>query len=279
VPTAPVVFPHDLYPAFAPLPAPMADHLLLLEVRQYRHRPSKRPASQEMVKAVLERISRARPLVYEYLRPFVAADKKRQQRGESRSFPNPEWLLETLAQYTPQPVRNSEATLDFWQKKGLLRREKTRGLLDITSVAALLIARLAEENLQRSWLPSFLEATEPYWWWYGRASPHASIQAIPVPFAPGLPGSLVVWTPWQGAMWENHWQSIEGDYLYRWAAAPTVQDLLVWVEDVPRKILAVQDDALFGRPPVQAVLLQEARNDVLTHIVQKGMCHAAGSNQ
>jgi hypothetical protein len=274
VPTAPIVFPSHLYPALAPLPAPMANHLLLLEERQYRRRPSKRPASQEMAKAVLERIDRARTLVYEYLRPFVAADRKRQQRGESRAFPNPEWLLETLAQYTPQPVRNSEATLDFWQKKGLLRREKTRGLLEITSVAALLIARLAEGNLQRSWLPSFLETTEPYWWWYGRVSPNAPIQAIPAPIPSTLPASLVVWTPWRGAIWENHWQSIEAEYLYRWAAAPTVQDLLVWEEDAPRKILAAQDDSLFGRPSVQAVLLQEASNDVLTRIVQKRMFHA-----
>ncbi len=270
----PIVFPSQLYPAFAPLPVPIANHLLLLQERQYRRRPSMRPASEEMIQTVLDNICQARTLVYEYLRPFVMADKKRQQRGEGRAFPHVEWLLETLAQYSPGLVRNSTETLDFWQKKGLLRREKTRGLLEITSVAALLIARLAEGKLQRNWLPSLLEADEPHWWCYGRTSPDAPLQAIPVPIAPSFPSSTIVWTPWQGAIWEeDQWQIIVGgDYLYRWTSSPSVTDMLIWDEEVPGKILACQHDPLFGRPTVQRVLLQEAEYDVLTRIVKKGIC-------
>lgn len=270
----PIVFPSRLYPAFAPLPVPIANHLLLLQERQYRRRPSMRPSSEEMIQTVLENIRRARALVYEYLRPFVLADKKRQQRGESRTFPQAEWLLETLAQYTPGLVRNSVETLDFWQKKGLLRREKTRGLLEITSVAALLMARLAEGKLQRNWLPSLLEADEPHWWCYGRISPDASLQTVPIPIPPSFPASTVVWTPWYGATWEEEqWQIVVGgEYLYRWADSPSTADLLIWDEELPGKILACQHDSLFGRPSVQKVLLQEARYDVLTRVVQKGMC-------
>lgn len=274
MPRIPIVFPSHLYPAFAPLPVPMANHLLLLQERQYRRRPSLRPTSEEMMQTVLENIRRARTLVYDYLRPFVMADKKRQQRGESRTFPQAEWLLETLAQYTPGVVRNSVETLDFWQKKGLLRREKTRGLLEMTSVAALLIARLAEGRLQRNWLPSLLEAEEPHWWCYGRSSPDAPLQAIPIPISSSCPTSLLVWTLWQGALWEEEgWQIIVGgDGLYRWAGSPSVADLLAWDEELPTKILASQHDPLFGRPLVQKVLLQEARYDVLTRVVKKGMC-------
>ncbi len=228
------------------------------------------------MQTVLEKIARARTLVYDYVRPFVMADKKRQQRGESRIFPQAEWVMETLAQYTPGLIRNSVETLDFWQKKGLLRREKTRGLLEITSVAALLIARLAEEKLQRNWLPSSLEADEPHWWCYGRSAPDAPLQAIPVPIPPSSsPPSLLLWTPWQGAVWEEEepWQIVVGgDGLYRWANSPSATDLLTWDEELPAKILAVQDDPLFGRPSVQEVLLQEVRYDVLTRVVKKGMC-------
>jgi hypothetical protein len=270
----PLVFPSRLYPAFAPLAVPIANHLLLLQQRQYRRRTSRRPAPEEMMQAVLEKVAWARNLVYDYLRPFVMADKKRQQRGESRIFPRAAWLLETLVQYTPGLVRNSVETLDFWQKRALLRREKTRGLLEITSVAALLIARLAEEKLQRNWLPSSLEADEPHWWCYGRAAPDAPLQAIPVPIPTSSPPSLLVWTPWQGALWEDEqWQIIVGgDGLYRWANSPSATAMLPWDEELPTKILAVQDDPLFGRPSVQEVLLQEVRYDVLTRVVKKGMC-------
>lgn len=269
----PIVFPTHLYPAFAPLPIPIANHLLLLQERQYRRRPSLRPQSQEMIQIVLEKICQARTLVYEYLRPFVMADKKRQLRGESRTFPQPEWLLETLSHYTPGLVRNSTETLDFWQKKGLLRREKTRGLLEITSVAALLMARLVEEKLQRNWLPSLLETSEPHWWCYGCGSPVAPLQAIPVPIPSSFPASTIVWTPWQGAIWEeDRWQIVVGeDYLYGWAGSPSVADLLIWDEELPGKILASQQDALFSRPSVQMVLLREARDDVLTRVIKKGI--------
>jgi hypothetical protein len=252
----------------------MADHLLLLEQRRYRHRPAQRPANHEMAHSVLERISQARTLVFEYLHPFVTADQKRQEHGESRSFPTVDWLLETLSQYTPGQIGNAEATLDYWQKRGLLRREKTRGLLAITSVAALLVARLAEETLQRNWLPSSLEETEPSWWCYGRPSPDMPIQAIPIPLSSDLPSSMALWTPWRGAIWDGTWRLLGETFLYRWANSPSLQDLLLWQQELPQKIQAVQHDSLFGRPSVQMVLVQEARSEVLFDITQKGMCHA-----
>lgn len=281
-------FPLRLYPAMAPLPVPMADHLLLQEERHYRRCPSRRPEPPEMIRTVLDRIRRARKDVFEYMHPFVQADQRRAQRGGSRSFPDPEWLLDALAQYSPSGQGgNAEATLDLWQKRGLLRREKTRGLLESTSVAALLITRLAEENRQRNWLPTSLEDGEPHWWCYGLVSPEEQAQAVPVPLTSSLPSSMVLWTPWAGALWEDQWpsraapgewgevtgaakeeqwRSFGGEYLYRWAGEPTLQDLLVW-DDLPHEILAVQNSPLFGRPAVQAVLKQEASNEVLERIV------------
>jgi hypothetical protein len=269
------VFPPTLYPAIAPLSAPMANHLLLQEERQNRQRPSRRPPPEMMVEAVLERIRRVRPVVFDYLHPFVIADTIRQREGKSRAFPRSDFLRETLAQYSPGQGEISEATLDYWQRRGLLRREQPRGLLDITSVAALLIARLVEGNRQRNWLPSEHKETEPFWWCFGRVAPDAPIQAIPVPIPAAFPASLVVWTPWRGVMWEDGWQGMSrrGEYFYWWARPPSAQDLLVWDEEISRKLLAVQHDPLFGRPSVQTVLLQEAMHDVLAYIVQEGLCH------
>jgi len=282
----PIAFPKYFYPAFAPLSAPMANHLLLQEARQYLRRPAQRPDDATLIATVLGKIVRASTIVYKYINPFVLADRKRQEQGGRAAFPTPDWLLETLAQYTPNNARNSEATLDFWQKRGLLRREKARGLLDITSVAALLIARLTERNLQKNWLPPGVPEREPYWWCYGCASPHDPIQSIPVPVPTTLPASMIVWTQWSGAPWDREWwredvlsykpggpQEWSGDRFYRFAGRPSPADLEIWEKEIPQKLQRVRDDVLFGREAVQIALLEEARRVVLERVIKKGLCH------
>lgn len=265
--TLSLTLPVSLYPAIAPLPAPMANHLLYQEARKYRRAISKRPADQEIIQTVLERIVRARIVVFEYMNPFVLADRKHQHH----TFPEPDWLLDALAQYAPNKKKNDLSTLDYWQKRGLLRREKMRGLLDITSVAALLVARLSDSNLQRNWLPSSISESEPRWWCYSRSAPGEPIQAVPLPFFdPLLPASLVVWTPWQGAGWEERWQRI-GEPFYQWAGAPLIRDLSLWDGEIPRKIQDIQNDPFFSRKAIQLIFLQEARQEILVRIVQKGV--------
>lgn len=264
-----LLFPDALYPAFAPLSIPVANHLLHQEEKRYRHRPRMRPTDEALIQTVLARIVRARGIVFEYLHPFLVADQKRQQRGESRRFPSPEFLLETLAEYTPNNTKKAEATLDHWQKRGLLRRDKARGILTITSVAALLIARLAEKYLQKNWLPLLLEEAEPRWWCYGSVSPEIPRQSLPIPLPSTFSNALVLWTPWQGACWEDQWKP-SGSHLYRWAGSPGLADLHVWDEELPRKILDLQHDPFFGRVRVQAVLLEEAKQSILEKIVKGG---------
>lgn len=281
-----IEFPVTLYPAFAPLSATMANHLLRQEERPYLRRPAQRPNDSELIHTVLGRIARAETIVYKYLSPFVLADQKRQESGARASFPSPEWLLETLAQYAPNRVRSADATLDYWQKRGLLRRERSRGLLDITSVTALLIARLTERNHQKNWLPPRIPEGEPYWWCYGRASPHDSIIQVPLPIPSTFPASMVCWTQLKGAPWDREWwrepvitQEPEGpgewsgDRFYRFAGTPSAADLAVWDEEISWKIQNAQEDSLYGREAVQIVLLEEARRAVLERVVQKGVCH------
>jgi len=268
-----VTFPRALYPACAPLPMPMANHLLLQEQRRYARRPTKRPSDDVIMHAVLEKISQARSIVYEFLNPFVRAEQNRMSRGESRTFPEMDFLLETLAHYTPGGIRNAEATVDFWQKRGLLRREKTRGALDITSVAALFIARLAEKDLQRNWLPSSLSDAEPRWWCAGVYAPHTPVHSFPQPLLSAPSRSLVLWTPWQGAAWEEQWYPLGDTHpsLCRWAQAPSARDVLVWDEALGRQLLLLQADAFLGRSGIQAAILEEASRDILDRVVRKGI--------
>ena len=141
---------------------------------------------------------------------------------------------------------------------------------DITSVAALLVSRISEGKLQKNWLPSSIDPSEPLWWCYGRSSPSAPVYPHPLPST--FQAALLLWTPWRGSMWEASWRrGEERSDLYRWGRSPTLQDLLVWDHEIPQKILNLQHDPLFGRERVQRVLLEEAQHDILTRIATRSM--------
>ncbi|MDQ2716226.1 MAG: hypothetical protein M3Z08_15070 [Chloroflexota bacterium] len=267
----PSTLPPHLYPAFAPLPLPLAEHLVLQEYRRSRRVVlAKRPHPEQVWASVLERVSKARRIAYEYMHPFVIVDTKRSKQGLVRTFPAGDWLLDTLATYTPEGKRNAGPTLDYWQKKGLLRRDKPRGLLDLNSVAALLVARIAEEEHQRNWLPSELPADEPAWWCYSQADPTAPIQPVPLSLSPTLAPTAVLWTPWPGAAWlSEEWQIIENQ-AFRWAGAvSTEHELAIWDRDLARTILAAQTHILTAQETVQAALMQEARHLILQRVARQ----------
>lgn len=263
--------PYSLYPAFAPLPIPIAEHLVLEEYRRYRRVvPSRRPRPEQIWASVGKRVSKARRLVYEYLQPFVAVDRKRCEQGLSATLLSSEWLLDALASYTPQGKRNAEPTLAHWQQRGLLRRDKPRGGFDITSVAALLVARVAEEEHQRNWLPSELAEEEPAYWCYSQAGPDAAVQPLPIPLPPSLPAATVLWTPWLGAVWLSDEWSIIGDLAYRWAGVlSTVQDLQVWDDDLATTIKTLRTNALICQETVQRILVREASRIILQRVAHR----------
>lgn len=267
----PPTLPPHLYPTFAPLPVPLAEHLVLQEYRRYRRvTPSKRPTASQMWARVCERVSRARTVAYEYMHPFVAVDKKRRDQGLAHTFPSPDWLLDALASYTPQGKRNAEPTLDYWQKKGLLRRDKPHGLLDLTSVAALLVARIAEEEHQRNWLTSELAEEEPTWWCYSQSRPDAPVEPVPLPLPPTLAVTTVLWTPWLGASWLSDEWSLIGNLALRWAGnLSSEQDLQVWDSELAMTITASRTNLLIGQETVQAALVQEASRLILERVAQR----------
>ncbi len=153
-----LALPECYYPQFAPLPVPMAKHLIREEYRWSRKKAETRRQTPEQIWATIEkRVRDARAIVYEYMNPFVIT-------GQPNPFPSTAWLLDTLADYTPKGKRNALQTVYYWQDKGLLRRDRPRGHLDPTNVAAFLVARIAEKEHQRNWLPAKLEKNEPYWW-------------------------------------------------------------------------------------------------------------------
>jgi hypothetical protein len=272
-----LALPPELYPAFAPLPVPLAQHLILQEYRRYRRVvPSRRPSPRQIWARVWERVSKARLVAYEYLHPFVVVEQRRRQQELPRLFPTAPWLLDTLATYTPEGKRNAEPTVDLWQQRGLVRREKPRGMLSLQSVAALLVTRIAEEEHQRNWLPSLLLPEEPDWWCYSQQGPTAPILPMPIPLPPTLAGTTLLWTPWLGATWQaDTWRSI-GLLALRWAGdIVSAHDLEEWDHELATTILRSQTHLLIGQQSIQTALVQEASRLVLERVAHQVDAHTA----
>jgi len=244
-----LALPECYYPQFAPLPVPMAKHLIREEYRWSRKKAETRRQTPEQIWATIEkRVRDARAIVYEYMNPFVIT-------GQPDPFPSTTWLLDTLAGYTPEGKRNALQTVYYWQGKGLLRRDRPGGHLDPTNVAAFLTARIAEKEHQRNWLPAKLEKNEPYWWCYSQKGPDASIEYTPLPLPANLPPATFLWTPWIGAPWfSKEWQ-VFGDKAARWAGVISYeQEIKVWDDDTAMKIVGLRDEGFVKEEDIRSMI-------------------------
>jgi hypothetical protein len=268
-----IKIPTRLYPAFAPLPVPFAQHLVVQEYRRQRRIATrKRPMPPEPLpevfwQTVLARVQRARSIVFEVMHPFVQADAHNRRRGRDLSFPDSEWLLDMLANYTPagrEPKEWTALNLKHWVKRGLLIREWELGPFDQTSVAAFLIARIAEEIYENKWLPSDMGATEPRWWCYGQSSPAAEIVSVPVPLPEVLPSSMLLWTTWHGAIWQSEEWRVIGSVACCWASVNSSEEAVAaWDKEIVAEIQKALQYIPFGKQAVHDILLAEARKILL----------------
>jgi hypothetical protein len=289
-----------MFPLYAPLSRPMIEHLVLLECQQYRRAViSSWPEREEIWKRVLERVTRARTDVCEYMDIFVRDDIKRAQEGAERAFPDDNWILDQLAAYSPANIKMTQKALEGWQARNILRREQARGLWRLDDVAALLIMRIVNVTHQKAWLPSEIPPDEPRWWAFGKDAPDAPIQSIPIPLAGGEGNPpLFLWTPRIGASWDSQWQRHHGISV-RWSRPfVSADEVAVWHNEYAKEIRWIfgrgslvsatelrlsQTGILMPRPAVQAVvrasierimrdveqaLLREAENLILEEQAQ-----------
>lgn len=263
--TLSLALPEYLYPAFAPLPIAFANHLVLLEHRLSRRKAVSRQLSPERLwKIVEERVRLARALVYEYMNPFVRVEQYRISRGLPRRFPEEAWLLDALATYTPDGTRYSPATIELWQKKRLLRREKPRGMFELDSIAALLITRIAEGEHQRSWLPSELSTEEPLWWCYEQSGLDAARRPVALPLSTMPTETSLLSTPWLGASWLSQEWRVFHNVALRWNGhISSLQELEQWDPELAKEIAQWRSHILLGRSIVQETLLREASSLIL----------------
>lgn len=277
-----ILIPERLYPAFAPLPVPFAQHLVVQEYRRQRRSATRKrpipvePPAEFFWQAVLARVQRARSIVFDLMHPFVLADARRRHRTRDVRFPDPEWLLDVLANYTPAEYEPREFTVDSlknWAKRGLLTREREYGPFDQTSAASFLVARIAEEVYENKWLPSEMSPDEPRFWCYGQSSPRTEIIPVPIPRPDDLPSSMILWTPWQGAFWLNEEWHLTGAVACRWSpVCPSEESLAVWDQEIVTEIQQALQHIPFGKEAVRAILLKEGRKILLErHIFPREM--------
>jgi hypothetical protein len=172
-----------------------------------------------------------------------------------------------LAERTPvkeEPKEFTARTFENWVNRGLLTRgERGTFTFEKTSVAAFLTARISEEFDEVKWLPTEMDASEPRWWCYGQVSPETEVVSIPVPLSHDLPTSMILWTPWLGAVWEEGWQ-MRDHVAYRWSPTyPSEEAVAAWDKKMLSQIQEALRHVPFSKQAVRDILLVEARKILL----------------
>lgn len=214
-------------PQLAPLPLPMAEHLLEYQNRLYRISPPLRLSPEEALEqftqeyettwnSVEQQIKSSRCKVYE----LIECEKKTISGERQLST---ESILKMLA--TTKGTVTTQ-TLSRWRENGLLRYQRWNEP-DSDSIAALLISSMIDGR-QRGWLPPGINQDEPYWWCWRQDQPDAPVESCSIPFPDDLPPSALLWTPWCGAAWSPTWLKVGKIGAIRWAGTHIQDGKLLW---------------------------------------------------
>jgi hypothetical protein len=216
-------------PQLAPLPIPIAEHLLK-QRRRLLKKTGRTIPQDELEKVALslleKKVQEKRQAVYVLMDPLVQAEIS---ISTAR-------IMQVLMAHTPENRLVSSQTLSLWRERNLLRYRE-RGHPDPENTAALLLARMVDERI-RNWLPTTIEEHEPAWWCWRQDTPEMPLVPCPVPLPGNLSPSTLLWTPWIGATWDPHWLKIDDLGAIRWVGAVdekqhvrwtiSQQDLQVW---------------------------------------------------
>jgi len=225
-------------PRLAPLPIPMAEHLLKQQ-RRLLQKTVRTSSPDELEKGALflleKNIQEKRQAVYLLMDPLMQTKKGSWEMPLSTT-----WIMQVLRAHTPENRLVPSQTLSLWRKRHLLHYRE-RGHPDLDNTAALLLARMVDERM-RNWLPTTIAEDEPDWWCWRQDTPEMPRVPCPVPLPGHLSASTLLWTPWVGATWDPHWLKIGALGAMRWVGAVgekqpirwtiSQQDLQVWDAEV-----------------------------------------------
>jgi hypothetical protein len=211
-------------PRLAPLPIPMAEHLLKQQCRLLKKtvRTSSQDELEKGALALLEKhVQEKRQVVYALMDPLVQTEQVSRELSVSTA-----WIMQVLRAHTPENRPIPSQTLSLWRERHLLRYRE-RGHPDLDNAAALLLARMVDERM-RNWLPTTIAEDEPDWWCWRQDRPEMPPVPCPVPLPGHLPSSTLLWTPWTGATWDSHWLKIGNLGAIRWGGAVGEKQPVRW---------------------------------------------------
>lgn len=217
-------------PQLAPLPIPMAEHLLKFQRRLLKKtmRTSSPDELETGALSLLEHnVQEKRQAVYGLMDPLVRTEEK----GSREPSLSTTWIMQVLSAHTPQQRPVPSQTLSLWRERHLLRHRQ-RGHPDLDNTAALLLARMVDERI-RNWLPTTIAEDEPAWWCWRQERPETPPMPCPVPLPGDLSAATLLWTPWVGASWDPHWLKM-GDWgAIRWVGAGDEKQAVRWTISQP----------------------------------------------
>jgi hypothetical protein len=239
-----------LLPVFAPLSAPLVDHLI-----------AQRLTAQTPLQAVAElraAVAGARHAVYDELDTVVRADRLTIQRF--RAF---------LSAVSPPGSVPSDQTFALWRARGLLRMRRRR-FPDAQSTAAILVARqVTPHERQRGWLPAEMVPSEPMWWCWRQDAPDTAIVPCPVPLPADVPHGALVWSNWRGATWLPAWSAVVGGAVYivpEWPREAVLQPFDTWALPLDPAIRTALGELTDGT--VRTQLARQLWTDLVTPVVE-----------
>lgn len=210
-----------LLPEFAPLPAPFV-HLLFEYPDRFDFTAFPYNPQAPLFERLWVNTHTSRSNVFCYVLSVVLAERS----GALDNRLSITWFHKAMERFDPLHQVSSRAKVTNWQTRKLLRTREF-GVPEPNSASAALIMR-SLSSWRRAWLPSEMDAGEPWFWVWGQQPGETEPRMYPLPLPPQTPANTLLWSSWPGAGWLPGWQMVREYGAISWAKTIQVRGQTLW---------------------------------------------------